>query len=166
MKKRGVLFVMVVILFGCSIGDTYKSGGDDCGIISPETFYEGMLLNGVKESGLVSGGNGFHLPITLLFNEETKQMLEFFDDGSVMKIIPDGKDTYIYGGVYSVEEAALIITFYANNEEVEKNEYTYETKTIKEEGYYDNYELYLTDKDGHTHKYVQIQWRPILEEDF
>jgi len=159
--KVYLIAIVVLLLVGCSEKeiDSPESACEPCTIIVDEVqTYQGILFNGEDGAYLYSVYPAYDLPDGMLLDEKTNEMIEFFNDGNILKIIPDGEDgAFIYGGKYTVDETHLNIVYYANNEKIEEVNYTYQMYEVIEEGYFPLLELVLIDSDGNKTVYIQIQ---------
>ena len=155
-----ILLISSILFFGCTSNQKEKC---IVPVMDQIEKYQGILFNGHNADYLSSAGAGTLLADGVFLNEETGEILEFFTKNSVIKIVPEGEEVYIYGGTYIVGETNLEMTFYANNELYEIVSYTYKIEEFEEEGYYLLAELYLTDEEGKTVKYIQPQKLPAIE---
>ena len=160
-RFKYLITIVVLLLVGCFEKeiDSPEIICEPCTIIVDEVeSFQGILFNGVDGAYLYSVYPAYDLPDGMLLDEKTNEMIEFFNDGNVLKIIPDGEDgAFIYGVKYTVDESHLNIVFYANNEKIEEVNYTYQMSEVIEEGYSPLLELVLIDSDDNKTVYIQIQ---------
>ena len=160
--KLTILLALILLIAGCNkqvIVENEEEICEPCAILIDEVKeYKGILFNGEAGEYLYSTEPQSILPEGILLNKETNEMLEFFNNRNVLKIVPGGEtEGFLYGGKYTIDETHLTMIFYANNEVIEEVEYIYRLREVQYEGYYLLKDLILMDSEGKEIEYIQVQ---------